>query len=156
MQKLATINLIYLFNLPDPPKYKTEFDNLKIIQLRNKAASHSSNFKNDKKNTEYKFSVYEIYRAKLEIDCICLRLNQDQFEEYDLMAGLIEFDNYLTQLLYLINQKLVKNTFNNQGKFMEELILLKREIDGDHIIKIQDGNKIILTKENKSPRRKQR
>lgn len=119
LQKDAAINLVEICKFRDKTQVKNDFDQFKIIQLRNKVA-HLAAYSSDRTDKQ-KIDVYELHQFKLSIGEIVLCKNQEDLEEYDLKCSLDEFDNYLVQLITEIDKKVVKKVFNSQGKFQDEL-----------------------------------
>lgn len=115
-QNLALINLIELFKLTPKKEYINRLRNSDCIILRNKIASHSSNYINsNSKNTN--FDVYEISRPDLENGKICLLKNQDIFETYDLNKAINNFNHLVQDILNELLKKFIKQKFNNQGGY---------------------------------------
>jgi len=138
-QKIAVVNLIEIFKLPNPKELTENLKQSVVILLRNKIASHPSNYSIIKENSEHKFDVYEIVRADLQSDKITLLRNQNDFEYYDLPKSIKAFDNILEEILDKITSKIIKKIFNNNGKYYDELVKINLIRDGFMII----GNSII-------------
>jgi len=119
LQKDAAINLVEVFKIKDKTQVKNDFDQLNIIQLRNKVA-HLAAYSSDRREKQ-KIDVYELHQFKLSIGEIVLCKNQVDFEEYNLNDSMDEFDTYLGQLLVAINKKLIKKVFSSQGEFQIKL-----------------------------------
>lgn len=139
-QKVAIENLIEIFKLPNPKEFIQSLKQSEIILLRNKIASHPSNYSIIKDDSEHKFDVYEIVRADLQFDKITLLRNQNHFEYYDLEKSIKTFDKILEDILDKITSKIIKKLFRNKGKLYEELVKINliREgafISGSTIIK---------------------
>ncbi|MHA7609480.1 hypothetical protein ACV0BM_011585 [Elizabethkingia meningoseptica] len=138
-QKIAVDNLMEVFKLIGFKNFSEKLNNCNLISLRNKIASHPSNYINTKEDSEHKFDVYEISRPDLQFDKITLLRNQNNFEYYNLKEAIKEFDNIVIEVLQLITGKIIKKIFNNQGKHYEEftkinLIHNGAIISGDTII----------------------
>lgn len=143
MQKNAIENFIEIFKIPNLKKIKKDLNNLDLILLRNKIASHPSNYKTDYINdTKNKFLVYEISRNHIVRDEILLLRDQEYFEEYDLLEITNSFNYVIENLLNQTLCKFIKKKFNNQGDFYKKLILLQAEINGDIVINEQIIKKI--------------
>lgn len=129
-QKIAIDNLMEVFKLTNSKKLSKELSECSLIILRNKIASHSSNYMNIKEDSEHKFDVYEISRPDLQFDKITLLRNQNHFENFDLVNIIKEFDNKVEDILQLITEKIIKKVFNNQGKHYEEFVKVNLIRDG--------------------------
>lgn len=140
-QYLAIINLMELFKLEEKQSYKEQLKQSTCIELRNKIASHSTNYSTDRTNKN--FDVYEISRAEMENENICLLKNQEYFEKYDLTRSINDFNILLHGILSKILEKFLKKKFNNQGKHYVEFQKLEKLRNGA----IQLGNQIIEFKE---------
>lgn len=141
-QKIAIENLCEVFKIPNYKKLLETLNNCDIVVLRNKIASHPSNYSQTKEDSEHKFDVYEISRPDLQSNKITLLRNQKDFEYFDLNESIKSFDNLLENILEAITEKIVKKIFKNQGKHFENLqnIKLIREgtiIGKDYIIKFK-------------------
>ncbi|AZB18455.1 hypothetical protein EG352_12005 [Chryseobacterium indologenes] len=129
-QKIAMDNLMEVFKLTNYKKLSKELAECNLITLRNKIASHPSNYMDIQTDSEHKFDVYEISRPDLQIDKITLLRNQNHFENFDLVNTIKEFDNKVEDILQLITEKIIKKIFNNQGKHYEEFIKVNLIRDG--------------------------
>ncbi len=123
-------NLMEVFKLTNYKKLSKELAECNLITLRNKIASHPSNYMDIQTDSEHKFDVYEISRPDLQIDKITLLRNQNHFENFDLVNTIKEFDNKVEDILQLITEKIIKKIFNNQGKHYEEFIKVNLIRDG--------------------------
>ncbi|MCT4138476.1 hypothetical protein HZP64_14545 [Elizabethkingia anophelis] len=138
-QKIAVDNLMEVFKFADSKKNSKKLSDCSLIFLRNKIASHPSNYMNTKEDSEHKFDVYEISRPDLQFDKITLLRNQNHFEFYNLKEAINEFDNIVIEVLQLITGKIIKKIFNNQGKHYEEFTKINLIRNGAII----SGNTII-------------
>lgn len=141
-QKIAVDNLIEIFKVPNAKLLLKDLKESEIILLRNKIASHPSNYSITKEDSEHKFDVYEIVRADLQFDKITLLRNQNHFEYYDLPKAIKEFDNLIEDILDKITSKIIKKIFRNKGKLYEELVKINlirngAILSGDTIITFQ-------------------
>lgn len=134
LQKNSVENLIEIFKVPNLKDIKKELNNLKLIDLRNKVASHPSNYISDRIETENKFFVYEISRYDLIADKILLLRDQEKFEEYDLDILINEFNKIIENLLNLTLTKFIKKKFKNQGEFYKKLLLIQAKIEGNIVM----------------------
>lgn len=139
-QLLATKNLMELFK-SKLPTLMEQLQQSSCIVLRNKIASHSTNYSPDRKSK--KFDVYEISRPELERENIRLLKNQECFEHYDLKKSIHDFDLIVQDVLSHILEKFIKKKFNNQGKYFEEFQKLEKLRSGavqmgDHIIEFKE------------------
>jgi cell fate (sporulation/competence/biofilm development) regulator YmcA (YheA/YmcA/DUF963 family) len=123
-QCLATINLIKLFKLENPKEQTQELKNSNCIELRNKIASHPSNYIEDFKTKEV--NVYEISRHNLEKGEIKLLKNQSDFENYDLNESVNEFNDRIQVILNEILKKFIKTKFDNKGIYFDRFIELEQ------------------------------
>lgn len=140
-QSLAILNLMELFKLEEKQTYKEQLKQSTCIDLRNKIASHSANYSTNRTNKN--FDVYEISRAEMENENICLLKNQEYFENYDLNKSIIDFNKLLQGILSKILEKFLKKKFNKQGQHYVEFQKLEKLRNGA----IQLGNQIIEFKE---------
>jgi hypothetical protein len=127
-QSLATINLMEIFKINEKNTLKKELKKTQCVELRNKIASHPSNYLSTK--NEKKFDVYEISRHNLENGEISLLKNQDYFENYDLNQLIKDFDIKIQYILSLILSKFLKKKFQNQGKNFIEFQNLEKIRNG--------------------------
>ncbi len=124
-QFLATKNLMELFKLPHKKPYIKQLQKSSCIELRNKIASHSSNYLNNK-NSKI-FNVYEISREGLENGKIRLIKNQADWEYYDLVSSINDFNNTIQEVMSKIIRKFIEKKFNNQGKYYEDFQKIEQE-----------------------------
>lgn len=141
-QKIAIENLCEVFKIPNYKNLLETLNNCDLVILRNKIASHPSNYLKIKEDSEHKFDVYEISRPDLQSDQITLLRNQKHFEYYDLNKSISDFDFLIETILESITEKVVKKIFNNQGKHFKNLqnVKLIREgaiIGKDYVIKFK-------------------
>lgn len=106
LQYNVIINLGNIFHVYSPKELKRELDRYNIIQLRHKASSHSSNYLHNDFNSESKTNVYEISQHELEYERIVLERNQRDFENYDLVKDIADFDSKVITILLMIKSKL--------------------------------------------------
>jgi hypothetical protein len=127
-QSLATINLMEIFKLTEKNILKNELKKTQCVELRNKIASHPSNYLSN--TNEKSFDVYEISRHNLENGEISLLKNQDYFENYDLNKLIKDFNTKTQDILSLILSKFLKKKFQNQGKNYIEFQKLEKIRNG--------------------------
>lgn len=138
LQKGAILNLIELFKLPNKSEIKSRIESLEIIELRNKAGSHLTNYipkstKDDGNGDkeiikENQFDLYEISRPCIMRGTIRLMKNQEVFENYDIHKAIIEFNEYIINVILSICKKVIKKRFCNQGKHYANLSKLENKI----------------------------
>jgi len=119
-QKLAVQNLLEIHKVPKKKELIKNLSETKLIILRNKIGSHSTNFISTQNDPEHKFDVYEISRSKLQHGKICLLRNQNVFEDYELEESLKEFNILVEGILSTIIGKVIKKIFKCQGKHFIE------------------------------------
>jgi ribosomal protein S17E len=139
-QYLGLINLVELFKLNDKKELIEKLKNCTCIELRNKIASHPTNYINDNKSLD----VYEISQHDLESGRIKLCKNQEHFEVYDLNNAISEFNSIIEETFSRILKKFLKKRFNNAGKYYAKFEKLESIRKGDIII----GNSKITFKNN--------
>lgn len=139
LQKIAIGNLLEIFKIRDKKSIVKRLNASQMIELRNKAASHSSNY-GQGYNT--KKDLYEIHRRDLENEMVTLCLNQSVFEKYDISDETDYFNQVVTDALFNITKKAIKKIFNNKGSFYEELKCIAEERNG--IIHIKSKGKTIV------------
>lgn len=125
-QHLAIMELADLFKLHKKKKeIKEDFKVLKILQLRNKIASHPSNFKKENENESFlKQDFYflrqtSISKSGREISLLSGRENKK--ESYDLFTDLNEYHIYSNKLLMSISLKALNTIFKDKSKKRDEL-----------------------------------
>lgn len=128
-QSLATINLMEIFKLNEKNTLKNELKKTRCVELRNKIASHPSNYLSTTEG-DNSFDVYEISRHNLENGEISLLKNQDHFENYDLNKIIKDFDTKIQEVLSLIISKFLKKKFQNKGKHFIEFEKLEKIRNG--------------------------
>lgn len=136
-QNLALINLMELFKFDSKNIYRKQLNESDCIILRNKIASHSTNYLTARQPK--KFDVYEISRPELENGKIHLLKNQDTYEYYDLNNLINDFNEITQNILSKILKKFIQKKFNNQGKYYKEYIKSEKLRQGATEI----GNSII-------------
>lgn len=119
-QMSALINLVELFKIKSKTQISEQLKGTASIMLRNKIASHPSNYSTDFKSKS--FDVYEISRPGLNSGKIRLLKNQEDFEDYELNEAIIEFNFKVEDILSKILKKFIKKKFNNQGEFHEKFL----------------------------------
>ena len=110
-QFLSIINLMELFKIEEKQAYREQLKQSTCIELRNKIASHSTNYSTDR--TDKNFDVYEISRAEMENENISLLKNQEFFENYDLTKSISDFNILIQGILCKILEKFLKKKFNS-------------------------------------------
>jgi len=104
LQLGAILDLIRIFNLPNQKDIKTRLNSLKIIEIRNKIASHTTNYKiPNRKNEKDFFKV-----AQSTIDQwgnSLLIVSKDDSEVIDLKPNIESFTTEIKKVLEEIIQK---------------------------------------------------
>jgi hypothetical protein len=136
-QFLSILNLIEIYKIPNKKNITTSLRKTRVLILRNKIGSHSSNYINND-TVEHNFDVYEISRDNLKDGEILIIKNQADIEEYDLQTDIIDFDKLVIGILVSIVRKVIKKAFGNQSKFQREFEIICKEIKGDIIIRIKE------------------
>lgn len=104
LQLGAILDLIRIFNLPNQKEIKSRLKSLKIIELRNKIASHTTNYKipNTKSDSDFfKLAQSTISRWGNSL----LIVSKDDYEEIDLRPNLERFTAEIERVLEEIIQK---------------------------------------------------
>ncbi len=138
LQKNALLNLIEIFKLKNKKSLIEKLDSMKIIKLRNKAASHSSNYLQNK--SKDKITLYEIHQNNLKSDIVTLCCNQNDFEDYDIIEDIKDFDKILLNTMLELNKKQIKKLFNNKGRYYEKLQCIIDEYKG--IFNVKAGKQV--------------
>lgn len=100
----AILDLIRIFNLPNQKEIKSELNDLKIIEVRNKIASHTTNYKipNTKNGKDFfKLAQSTINRWGNSL----LIVSKDDYEEIDLKPNIEKFSSQIERVLENIIQK---------------------------------------------------
>lgn len=123
-QHLAIIELADLFKLNKRKnELKEGFKALKILQLRNKIASHPSNFISKKESLQkqdfYFLRQTSMSKSGRTIDLLSGR--ESKKESYDLFTDLNEYHIYSNKLLMSIGLKALNTIFKDKGKKRNEL-----------------------------------
>ncbi len=100
MQYGAYKRLRYLLKHPEMKDTENQFDRLDLIQLRHKAGAHSMDY-NDKGNHRETRDSYRLVQHYLTArgERICLVDSNENWEEYNLMDCLVEFEKYTRDVL---------------------------------------------------------
>lgn len=104
LQLGAIFDLIRIFNLPNQKEIKTKLNDLKIIDVRNKIASHTTNYKipNTKNGKDFfKLAQSTITRWGNSL----LIVSKEDYEEIDLKPNIIKFSSEIEGVLEEIIQK---------------------------------------------------
>lgn len=124
-QKWALISLVELFKIPNKKDIVHQLSETQAIHLRNKIASHSSNYKSIDDNM---INVYTVSRHLISTKKLRLERDQTIIENYDLDELLNEFDKYVEKYLFQLLEKFIKKKFQNKGSYYEQLVNLKNSI----------------------------
>lgn len=123
-QHLAIIELADLFKLNKRKnELKEGFKTLKILQLRNKIASHPSNFIS-KKESFQKQDFYFLQQTSLVKNGRAIAIlsgRENKKESYDLFKDLNEYNIYSNKVLMSISLKSLNTIFKDKGKKRNEL-----------------------------------
>lgn len=127
LQLGATIDLMKLFNIKDFKTKKQILKSCKLIELRNKIGSHSTNYKHDDKKKDF-FKV-----AQSEIDkwgSNMLIVGKDGHEKVDLIENIDLFSTQIEVILEEIVSDVIQNRkFKKEHKawLMEVYSILKEK-----------------------------
>jgi len=123
-QCLASINLIKLFKLDNSKELIKTLKKSNCIELRNKIASHPSNYIDDFMTK--KVNLYEISRHNLEQGKIRLLKNQNDFENYDLNESVDDFNLKIQGVLSEILKNFLETKFENKGRYFEKFLKIEQ------------------------------
>ena len=104
LQRDAIFSLTRILKNPTSFKLKEQGQELKIVDLRNKVASHTTWHKGPK---EAKQSFF-INRSSLCTKSIMLQVDGEDFEEFNIPEIVYEFENFLANSLEVVSEDLIK------------------------------------------------
>lgn len=114
LQYGAIIDLIRLFNLPNQKEIKSSLKSSKIIELRNKIGSHTTNYSipNTKKETNF-FKLSQSSISTLGDNLLIV--GKDDYEEIDLIPNMKLFSKEIENILeIIISKELYSRKFNSE------------------------------------------
>jgi len=122
-QMYSLFNLIKIFNSTTQSETKERFRNLGIIELRNKIASHTTNYiddYNDSKNLDF-FRLTQTTLTKWSKGLIIVSY-KSKFKEIDLIDLMNEFTEALEKELYKICEKSINSIFRRKSEHRDWLL----------------------------------
>jgi len=116
-QMFSLFNLIKIFQLTNQDEIKNRFKNLQIINLRNKIASHTTNYVDDfKKKNDYDFfRVTQTTLTKWSGNLVIVSF-KSKHEEVNLINLMNDFTNNLEIELHRICEKAINSIFRTDSE----------------------------------------
>ena len=116
-QMFCLFDLARLFNLTNQSQIKEKFKNFDIIKLRNKIASHPTNYVDDFENKN-DFDFYRITQTSLTKWCKNLSIvsHKNKHEEVNLIALMNAFTNSLELELHMVCKKAINSIFKQNSE----------------------------------------
>lgn len=144
LQQSAIVEFLILVNHKEINIYKKKLKELKLIELRNIAGSHTVNFlEKGVKNP------YHIQRSSLDGNSITTLDSNNKFSDYNLNNLIIEYNQIASEIIFIATEKFVRTVFKNGGKkkdeYMEKVSYIREVLNGEFIIRI-DFSPETLTK----------
>lgn len=124
LQMQSLFNLIKIFNSTTQREIKARFRNLGIIELRNKIASHTTNYiddYNDSKNLDF-FRLTQTTLTKWSKELIIVSY-KSKFKEIDLINLMNEFTEALEKELHKICEKSINSIFRRKSEHRDWLLI---------------------------------
>ena len=147
MQQNSVLTLCKIFKISDFNSKKQKIVALRIREIRNKLASHSNSYGKGKK-----IQKDTIFLARISLSHTSVSYgygNSNNFEDLDLLPLLQEHSNLILELMDDILEKgitfIYKSNKKFKDKYLEKLDDLRQEREGNLIIKLPKGKKLVVS-----------
>ena len=122
-QMFCLFNLIRLFNLANQAEIKNKFKNLEIIKLRNKIASHTTNYVDDFKDKK-NFDFYRITQTSLTkwSKNLSIVSYKDKHKEINLVTLMSAFTSSLESELHNLCERKINSIFKQKSEIKSWLL----------------------------------
>ena len=153
LQQSAIVEFLVLVKHNEINSYKKKLKELKLIELRNIAGSHTVNFlEQGVKNS------YHIQRSSLDGNSIRTLDSNNKFSDYNLNNLIIEYNKIASEIILMATEKFVRTVFKNGGKkkdeYMEKVSYIRKVLNGEFIIRIEISPETLTTKIKRKSRAK--
>ena len=114
LQLGAILDLIRLFNIPNQKEIKSRLKSLKIIEIRNKIGSHTTNYSIP--NTERETNFFKIAQTSIHgMGKNLLIVGKNDHEKIDLIINMKQFTKEIESILeVIISKELYSRAFNSE------------------------------------------
>lgn len=114
LQMNSVIDLLRIFNIPDQTTHKSNLKNLKLIEVRNKLGSHTTNYINTNNNETDFFKLVKTSLDKWGEDLVIVS-NKEKVEKINLLSIMKEFTFEIEKTLDIICEKSIHSIFKDAG-----------------------------------------
>ncbi len=112
LQLGSIIDIVRLFNFTNQKEIKENLKSLKIIEIRHKIASHSTNYEDLNKRFSY-FKVAQSTLSKSATNILIVGKNDDEMERFNLIPLL---ENFTERIEYYLEQVINKELYSRSFK----------------------------------------